>query len=180
MTRLGRLLQDFGDLVEWDGTFDFDEEAGSSHFFARVRVAEQSCRVYVDAHEGSDTLAVYVYPPFFVKNEKLAEACVLVNAINYQARHGRLEIDPDDGELRYANSLNAEFVEPNAPFVRGMVEFGLGFLGYWMGALADVAMTEHTAKEILDEEEARCREAADVVEAAAGHSGATGRGATLH
>ena len=155
MTRLAKVVREFAALMGWDDEVLEDDEKGTSRLSKTAVVDGQPCRLYVDTNDEVDAIAVFFYAPFRVKPAKYAEACMLVNAINHMTRHGRLEIDPDDGEVRYASSANVEFCEPGAGFIRGMTDFGAALLEYWMWALSAVAMTERTARDILDEEASR-------------------------
>ncbi len=150
MTQLGHLLQEFLDLTGWKGDVHAEEGGDVCRLETGAMVDDQSCRVHATTVDSLDSIAIFVFPPFRVRQAKYAEACKLVNAINYQTAHGRLEIDPTDGELRYRDSADVEFCEPSAPFIRSMVLFGGAFLTKWMPALAEVAMTARGADEILE------------------------------
>ena len=182
MTKLGHLLQEFLDLTGWSGEIWTEENGDVHHLGTGATIDDQPCRIHVSTVDSLDSLAVFVYPPFRVKPSKHAEACKLINAINYQTLHGRFEIDPGDGELRYCNSADVEFCQPTAAFVRSMVLCGGGILTGWMPALAEVAMTEHTADGILAQSKVGDDGAAEPVAADATQSAAPrGRSpVTLH
>jgi hypothetical protein len=149
MTKLGHLLQEFLDLAQWSGDIATHEDTGSSHLDTGATIDDQPCRIHVIASDTVDSIVVLVCPPFRVRTAKYAEACKLVNAINYRTALGRLEIDPQDGEIRYQHSSDVEFCQPTPEFIRSMIRFASGHLTHWMPALAEVAMTARTAEEIL-------------------------------
>lgn len=182
MTRLCKYVQDFVELMAWseEVEVEVDEAHGTSRLGALINVDGQPCRLLVSAHEDSKAISVLLYPPFHVKEAKLAQACTLVNAINHATLHGRLELDPADGELRYRNSADAAFAEPSANLIRRMVDFAAGSLGYWMWALAEVGITDRTAKEILAEEDRRRAQTAEAGEPAVDPPRGGGRSVTLH
>lgn len=177
MTRLAHIVHEFLELMEWTGDVEDDEAEGRCRLETGAYIGGQPCRVYVDTHDESDTVAFFVYLPFHANRAWHAEACVLANAINHRVRHGRLEIDPEDGELRFVVSADAEGVEPNGRFVRSMALIAKAVLSHWMGPIAAVCVCGRKAADVLAEEEAE--EDAQEAEEADDWSGAEPAG-TVH
>lgn len=155
MTRLARIVHEFLELMEWSGDVEEEESEGRCRLETGASIGGQPCRVYLDTHDESDTVAFFVYLPFHANPDWHAEACVLANAINHRVRHGRLEIDPEDGELRFVVSADVEGVEPNGRFARSMAMIARAVLARWMGPIAAVCVSGRKAADVLAEEEAR-------------------------
>ncbi len=151
MTPLALIVQDALDQLEWQDEISVDEAAGTSQLKTLVDLEDQSCPVYIDTHEASDSISVFLYLPFCVKAAHYPEACMLVNAINTAARHGHLEIVADSGRIRLVVSADVEGANPTGLFVVRMLQCGQALLSHWMGALAAVAISGRPAAAVLAE-----------------------------
>ena len=180
MTRLGNYLREYVDLMEWSDEVHDNERAGGARLRVSLLVDGQPCRLQVETSESNQSIHVALCLPFRVRPEKFTQACVLANGINRVSRHGRLEIDPADGALRYVNAASVQFIEPNAAFLRSMTDSAAGFLAYWMWAIAEVAISERDAGEILADEERRQRARSGEVEPLVERVSSGARAATLH
>ena len=155
MTRLGEVVKQFLAQMEWDDELEDDESVGKSRLATGVRIAGQPCRLYIDTNEQTDSISVTLYPPFRVGEGQYAEGCMLINAINYQTRHGRLEIDPSDGELRVVVSADVEGAEPTAQFISVMLNAAEWMVRHWLPELAAVSLCGRKAAEVLEAYERR-------------------------
>ena len=149
MTRLARVVQDALDHLDWTADIADDEAAGHSHLATDAFIDDQPCGVFIDTDECLEAIGVYIYPPFQVKPAYYPEACLLINAINVQARHGHLEIPPESRKVRMVVSADIEGVTPTGLFVVRMLQVGDAILSRWMESLAAVAVTGRPAKEVL-------------------------------
>ena len=149
MTRLSAIVQDALDQLEWEDEITVDEAADTSQLHTVVHIDDQPCKVYIDTHEQSDSISVFLYLPFRVKTAHYPEACMLINAINADARHGHLEILAESGRIRLVVSADVEGANPTGVFVVRMLQCGEAILSHWIGALAAVAVTGRPAKEVL-------------------------------
>ncbi len=149
MTRLGAVVQQALDHLEWQDEISLDAPAGTSQVRTDVQIDDQPCGLYIDTHEATDTIAVFFYLPFRVRAEGYAEACQFINAVNSRTRHGHLEILRDNGRVRMVVSADVEGAAPTGAFVVKMLHLGVNTLATWMGSLAAVAVTGGPAAEIL-------------------------------
>ena len=150
MTRLGNVVQQFLDLNDWSDVIEDNEDKGSSLLRTCLEVDGQSCRLIVDTFEKTESIGVYLYPPFRMNLANYAEACMLVNAINYQLRVARFEIDPADGEVRLLVAVDLHGAEVGGAFVDGMVGAASWTLQRWLVALAAVGVAGRKASEVLE------------------------------
>ena len=151
MTRLAAIVQEALDDLEWTDEIEDDEEAGKSRVTTGAMVAGQPCNIFIDTHEQLDAISLYIYLPFCVTAENYPQACMLINSINVQARHGHLEILRDGGRIRLVASADVEGAAPTGIFVVRMVQLADAILSHWMWALAAVAVSGQTADALLAE-----------------------------
>ena len=151
MTRLGALVQEALDQLGWQGDLTLDEASGTSRFSSMILIQDQPCELFIDAHEESDFIGVYYYPPFRAKADCYPETCLLINAINNRTRHGHLEILRSNGRLRMVVSADVEGASPTGVFVAQMMRCGADILSDWMGELAAVAVGNRRADDVLAE-----------------------------
>lgn len=151
MTRLAAIVQEALDDLEWTDEIEDDEEAGKSRVTTGAMVAGQPCDIYIDTHEQHDAISIYIYLPFRVAAENYPQACMLINAINVDARHGHLEILRDGGRIRLVASADVEGAAPTGIFVVRMIQSADAILSHWMWALAAVAVSGQTADALLAE-----------------------------
>ena len=112
-------------------------------------IDDQPCGVFINTDERLEAISVYIYPPFQVKPAYYPEACLLINAINVQARHGHLEIPPELRKVRLVVSAGIEGVTPSGLFFVRMLRVGDAILSRWMESLAAVAVSGRPAREVL-------------------------------
>lgn len=149
MTRLARPLKDF--LAEQEWTEEVTEEGadGFAQLAVRLLVANQSCRLYVDARDENDSVAAFCYLPFNALPGNLVQTCVLLNGLNRRMRFAHAEVDPEDGELRILAAARFDGLEVTGRHVDDLVEACLGPAGHWMGVIAEVALAGRPAQEAL-------------------------------
>ena len=155
MTRLGTIVQEALDQLEWHGELTADEAAGTTRFSSVIHIQDQPCELFIDTHEESDFVGVFYYPPFRVKTDRYTETCLLINAINTRTRLGHLEILRNNGRLRMVVNADVEGASPTGVFVRQMMRLGADTLSNWMGELAAVALSNRSADDVLAELEQR-------------------------
>ena len=172
MTRLAKPIRDFVQKMEWNDEVEEREEQSSAHLSTRIGVAGQPCQLYIDAQDNLDAISVFCYLPFHATPANLAQACILTNAINRRSRHCRLEIDPDDGEIRGVVSADYEGLEPTGANVESMFHFCVGVLRDWMPAIAEVAVVGRSAQDVLGARDAAAGSGAGAAQEAGGEEDA--------
>lgn len=154
MSKLGTVLQEFLDLNEWNDEIEDDEASGKARLNTRLTVAGQSCRLYIDAFDDGQTapsLSLFIYTPFRVNLENYSEACMVVNAINYQSRFVRFEINPSGGDLRAVASTDLRGAQVSGQHVDAMLDAAVWCTDHWMPTLAAVAISGRSAADVLKE-----------------------------
>lgn len=149
MTRLAKTLEEFLEKQGWKDEITEDEERGFAQLGTRIRIENQPCRLFVDTHDELDSIAAYCYLPFNTLAANVVQTCALLNTINRRQRYTRIEVDPDDGELRVVMWADFTGLEPTGENVDVMVDLCLSVPRRWMGTIAEVALAGRTAEEAV-------------------------------
>lgn len=82
----------------------------SHHLSLRMRNKQLECGYLFRVQEKNNLLAVYGILPFLVPESHQNAAMLLITQINYDMLIGNLEMDVNDGEIRYKNAIDVEAV----------------------------------------------------------------------
>ncbi|MGM8870981.1 YbjN domain-containing protein [Psychrobacter sp. 2Y5] len=80
----------------------------SHHLSLRMRNRKIDCGYLFRVQEKEGLLAVYGILPFLIPESHQSAAMLLITQINYDMIVGNLEMDVNDGEIRYKNALDVE------------------------------------------------------------------------
>ena len=82
-----------------------------SHYLSlRMRNKQLDCGYLFRVQENNKLLAVYGILPFLIPESHQNAAILLITQINYDMILGNLEMDVNDGEIRYKNAIDVEAV----------------------------------------------------------------------
>ena len=82
----------------------------SHHLSLRMRHKQINCGYLFRVQEQSKLLAIYGILPFLIPESHQSAAMLLITQINYDMLIGNLEMDVNDGEIRYKNAIDVEAV----------------------------------------------------------------------
>ncbi len=82
----------------------------SHHLSLRMRNKQLECGYLFRVQEKNNLLAVYGILPFLIPESHQSAAMLLITQINYDMLIGNLEMDVNDGEIRYKNAIDIEAV----------------------------------------------------------------------
>lgn len=82
----------------------------SHHLSLRMRHKQINCGYLFRVQEKNKLLAVYGILPFLIPESHQSAAMLLITQINYDMLIGNLEMDVNDGEIRYKNAIDVESV----------------------------------------------------------------------
>ena len=82
----------------------------SHHLSLRMRNKKLDCGYLFRVQEKSNLLAVYGILPFLIPESHQSAAMLLITQINYDMLIGNIEMDINDGEIRYKNAIDVEAV----------------------------------------------------------------------
>ncbi|GAA0808680.1 type III secretion system chaperone family protein [Psychrobacter piscatorii] len=82
----------------------------SHHLSLRMRHKQIDCGYLFRVQEKNKLLAIYGILPFLIPESHQSAALLLITQINYDMLIGNLEMDVNDGEIRYKNAIDVEAV----------------------------------------------------------------------
>ncbi|MEZ7503196.1 YbjN domain-containing protein [Psychrobacter sp. Arc29] len=82
----------------------------SHHLSLRMRHKKIDCGYLFRVQEKNKLLAIYGILPFLIPESHQSAALLLITQINYDMLIGNLEMDVNDGEIRYKNAIDIEAV----------------------------------------------------------------------
>lgn len=86
-------------------------DSQKSHYLSlRMRNKQLDCGYLFRVQENNKLLAVYGILPFLIPESHQSAAILLITQINYDMILGNLEMDVNDGEIRYKNAIDVEAV----------------------------------------------------------------------
>ncbi|WP_457857474.1 YbjN domain-containing protein [Psychrobacter pulmonis] len=88
-----------------------NNDSQQSHYLSfRMRNKNLDCGYLFRVQEHNNLLAVYGILPFLIPESHQSAAMLLITQINYDMLIGNLEMDINDGEIRYKNAIDVEAV----------------------------------------------------------------------
>lgn len=103
-----RLLQDFVADMGWHDQVESLDGDSISRVAVRLSIGGRSYRLLLEGYETRQWLALYLYAPFTVKEDKLVDACMFFNFINATCSYlGALSVT-DDGVIVYRQIVDLD------------------------------------------------------------------------
>ncbi len=122
MGRIGDTVVSYLQNDNWN----FERINNSENLKCGVKGKNASYRIFFSIKEENNRLVVYVVSPFNIPEEKRVAAAEFIARANSGMYFGNLELDLDDGEVRYKTSIDLE----GGTLTEKMVE-NLIYWGYW-------------------------------------------------
>lgn len=94
----------------------------SHHLSLRMRNKQINCGYLFRIQESNHLLAVYGILPFLIPESHQSAAMLLMTQINYDMLIGNLEMDVNDGEIRYKHAIDVEAVGINDDIVEHLLQ----------------------------------------------------------
>ncbi len=94
----------------------------SHHLSLRMRNKQLECGYLFRVQEKNNLLAVYGILPFLVPESHQNAAMLLITQINYDMLIGNLEMDVNDGEIRYKHAIDVEAVGINDHIIENLLQ----------------------------------------------------------
>jgi len=110
-TLIADQLKRYFDKQEWQYSeygAKVDDTQQTTHLSLRMRHKGVECGYLFRIQERNGLLAVYGILPFTIPDSHKSAALLLLTQINYDMIVGNLEMDVNDGEIRYKNALDVE------------------------------------------------------------------------
>ncbi|MBF4489198.1 YbjN domain-containing protein [Psychrobacter sp. N25K4-3-2] len=92
------------------------------HLSLRMRHKQLNCGYLFRVQEKTKLLAVYGILPFLIPESHQSAAMLLITQINYDMLIGNLEMDINDGEIRYKHAVDVETVGINDEIIEHLLQ----------------------------------------------------------
>ena len=106
-------LKQYFEYKQWHYTHykpRLSDSQQSHHLSLRMKNRKVDCGYLFRTQEAKGLLAVYGILPFLIPESHQSAAMLLITQINYDMIVGNLEMDVNDGEIRYKNAIDVEVV----------------------------------------------------------------------
>ena len=120
----------------------------SHHLSVRVRSKNLDCAYLFRVQEGNHLLAVYGVLPFLVPESHRSAAVLLLTQINYDMLIGNLEIDVNDGEIRYKNAIDLEVVGMSADIIEHLLQSVIAMTTVLYEVFSDLINTKDPSEDM--------------------------------
>lgn len=110
-TAITNYLKQYFHNKQWHYTYyrpRTNDSQQSHHLSLRMRNKQLDCGYLFRIQEDNSLLAVYGILPFLIPESHQSAAMLLITQINYDMLIGNLEMDVNDGEIRYKNAIDVE------------------------------------------------------------------------
>ncbi len=124
-TPIVSVLKQYFNSKQWHYTHyrpKTNDSQKSHHLSLRVRHKQLNCGYLFRVQEHNKLLAVYGILPFLIPESHQSAAMLLITQLNYDMLVGNLEMDINDGEIRYKNAIDVEAVGINDDIIEHLLQ----------------------------------------------------------
>lgn len=145
---MGALLEAVAEFLDQRGwPYDQDPEHDTLHF--PFQGDDERWQCFAHAWEDQHRLAVYSVCPFNLPQERRQAAAELVARVNYGLVIGNVELDLDDGQVRYKTSIDVEGAHLEAPLVQQLIFANLHGMNAYLPAFTAIVDAHTSVKDAL-------------------------------
>lgn len=120
----------------------------SHHLSLRIKSKKVDCGYLFRVQEGNSLLAVYGILPFLIPETHQSAAMLLMTQINYDLLIGNLEMDVNDGEIRYKNAIDIEVVGINNELIEHLLQSVVAMTTVAYEVFGDLLNTQNPSKDM--------------------------------
>lgn len=120
----------------------------SHHLFLRMRNKQLDCGYLFRVQETNNLLAVYGILPFLIPESHQSAAILLITQINYDMLIGNLEMDINDGEIRYKNAIDVEAVGIDDNTIEHLLQSVVAMTTVTYEIFSDLISNQNPAEEL--------------------------------
>ena len=126
-------------------------DSQKSHYLSlRMRNKQLDCGYLFRVQERNKLLAVYGILPFLIPESHQSAAMLLITQINYDMMIGNLEMDVDDGEIRYKNAIDIEAVGLDDDILEHLLQSIIAMTTVAHEIFSDLVNNQDPAEELPD------------------------------
>ena len=146
-------LKQYFDDKEWPYNYYQPKirDSQKSHYLSlRMRDKQLDCGYLFRVQERNKLLAVYGILPFLIPESHQSAAMLLITQINYDMMIGNLEMDVDDGEIRYKNAIDIEAVGLDDDILEHLLQSIIAMTTVAHEIFSDLVNNQDPAEELPD------------------------------
>ena len=128
-----------------------NNDSQQSHYLSlRMRNKKLDCGYLFRVQEHNNLLAVYGILPFLIPESHQSAAILLITQINYDMLIGNLEMDINDGEIRYKNAIDVEAVGMDENTIEHLLQSVIAMTTVTYEIFSDLVNNQNPAAELPD------------------------------
>ena len=128
-----------------------NNDSEQSHYLSlRMRNKKLDCGYLFRVQEHNNLLAVYGILPFLIPESHQSAAMLLITQINYDMLIGNLEMDINDGEIRYKNAIDVEAVGMDENTIEHLLQSVIAMTTVTYEIFSDLVNNQNPAAELPD------------------------------
>lgn len=128
-----------------------NNDSQQSHYLSlRMRNKKLDCGYLFRVQEHNNLLAVYGILPFLIPESHQTAAMLLITQINYDMLIGNLEMDINDGEIRYKNAIDVEAVGMDENTIEHLLQSVIAMTTVTYEIFSDLVNNQNPAAELPD------------------------------
>ena len=128
-----------------------NNDSQQSHYLSlRMRNKKLDCGYLFRVQEHNNLLAVYGILPFLIPESHQSAAMLLITQINYDMLIGNLEMDINDGEIRYKNAIDVEAVGMDENTIEHLLQSVIAMTTVTYEIFSDLVNNQNPAVELQD------------------------------
>ena len=128
-----------------------NNDSQQSHYLSlRMRNKKLDCGYLFRVQEHNNLLAVYGILPFLIPESHQSAAMLLITQINYDMLIGNLEMDINDGEIRYKNAIDLEAVGMDENTIEHLLQSVIAMTTVTYEIFSDLVNNQNPAAELPD------------------------------
>lgn len=128
-----------------------NNDSQQSHYLSfRMRNKNLDCGYLFRVQEHNNLLAVYGVLPFLIPESHQSAAMLLITQINYDMLIGNLEMDINDGEIRYKNAIDVEAVGMDESTIEHLLQSVIAMTTVTYEIFSELVNNQNPATELQD------------------------------
>ena len=153
LTPIVDYLKQYFDSKEWYYThyqLKTSDSQQSHHLSLRMRNKQLDCGYLFRVQEENKLLAVYGILPFLIPESHQSAAMLLITQINYDMLIGNLEMDINEGEIRYKNAIDIEAVGIDDNIIEHLLQSVIAMTTFAYALFSDLVNNQDPVEDLQD------------------------------
>ncbi len=140
------LITDYLESLEWNYNIDEEKE------IVRLGVATQTCKLDCIIHHLPEQNFILFFSilPILVPQNKRTEIAEYITRANYGLNAGNLEMDYEDGEIRYRTYANTDDNSLNVEIAKHIIHTNIQTMDRYASGIMNIIYGNMSPKEAVD------------------------------